>query len=126
MTFVTSRLSIPGAKIAACRSSLIRPEPNEAKGSAALAVPLMIAAESMSEPLRIGIAGLGTVGAAVVGLLDRQREALASRTGRSIVVAGVSARDRDKERGFDLGRHDWVDDPVALARIRPTSISSSR
>jgi homoserine dehydrogenase len=70
----------------------------------------------MSEPLRIGIAGLGTVGAAVVGLLERQKRALESRTGRSIVVAAVSARDRDKKRGFDLGVHDWVEDPVALAR----------
>jgi homoserine dehydrogenase len=70
----------------------------------------------MSEPLRIGIAGLGTVGAAVIGLLERQKRALASRTGRSIVVSGVSARHRDKPRGFDLGVHDWVDDPVALAR----------
>jgi homoserine dehydrogenase len=70
----------------------------------------------MSEPLRIGIAGLGTVGAAVIGLLERQKHVLASRTGRSIVVSAVSARDRDKPRGFDLGVHNWVDDPVALAR----------
>ena len=70
----------------------------------------------MSEPLRIGIAGLGTVGAAVVALLERQKRVLASRTGRSIVVSGVSARQRDKARGFELGLHDWIDDPVALAR----------
>jgi homoserine dehydrogenase len=70
----------------------------------------------MSEPLRIGIAGLGTVGAAVIRLLERQHHALASRTGRSIIVAGVSARVRNKPRGFDLGSHVWADDAVALAR----------
>ena len=69
----------------------------------------------MSESLAIGIAGLGTVGAAVIRLLERQSQALASRTGRSIVIAGFSARDKNKPRGFDLGACRWFDDPVALA-----------
>ena len=52
----------------------------------------------MSEIMRVGIAGLGTVGAAVARLLRRQAEALTARTGRRIVLAGVSARDATKER----------------------------
>ncbi len=69
----------------------------------------------MSNALRVGIAGLGTVGASVIRLLDRQAAALAARTGRRITVSAVSARDRARERGVDLGDAAWFDDPVALA-----------
>ena len=69
----------------------------------------------MAKPLRLGIAGLGTVGSAVVQLIrDRQSE-LASRTGRSIVVTGVSARDKTKDRGYSTSGLTWFDDPVSLA-----------
>jgi homoserine dehydrogenase len=70
----------------------------------------------MQSPLRIGLAGLGTVGAAVIRLLARQAEVLACRTGRKIVVTGVCARDAAKKRGVDLQGIAWFDDPVALAR----------
>ena len=70
----------------------------------------------MLPPLRIGIAGLGTVGAAVITLLGRQAEALQRRTGRKIAIAGVSACQREKQRGIDLASFAWFDDCVALAR----------
>jgi homoserine dehydrogenase len=69
----------------------------------------------MLPSLRVGLAGLGTVGAAVIRLLERQREALASRTGRHIAVTGVTARDASKDRGVDLSGFSWFDDPVLLA-----------
>ncbi|HEY0146096.1 MAG: homoserine dehydrogenase [Methylovirgula sp.] len=69
----------------------------------------------MSSPLRLGVAGLGTVGAALLKLLDRQANALAERTGRRIAVTAVSARDRGKVRDLDLARFEWFSDPVALA-----------
>jgi homoserine dehydrogenase len=69
----------------------------------------------MSKPLRIGIAGLGVVGASLVRLLQRQQAALATRTGREIVVAAVSARDRTRDRGIDLNGVAFFDDPAALA-----------
>ncbi|MEJ0052572.1 MAG: homoserine dehydrogenase [Methylovirgula sp.] len=69
----------------------------------------------MSSPLRLGVAGLGTVGAALLKLLDRQANALAERTGRRIAVMAVSARDRSKVRDLDLARFEWFSDPVALA-----------
>ncbi len=68
-----------------------------------------------SQPLRIGIAGLGTVGASTLRILRRQENALAARCGRSIRVTAVSARDRNRDRGIDLGGLAWFDDPVALA-----------
>jgi homoserine dehydrogenase len=63
----------------------------------------------------VGIAGLGTVGASVVRLLERQREALRLRAGRPIEVVAVSARSRTKNRGIDLRTLTWVADPVTLA-----------
>ncbi len=70
----------------------------------------------MAQVLRVGIAGLGTVGASVVRLLDSQRDALALRTGRRIEITAVSARDRTRDRGVDLTGVEWYEDPVALAR----------
>jgi homoserine dehydrogenase len=69
-----------------------------------------------SQPLRIGLAGLGTVGASVLKILQRQENALAARCGRAIRVVAVSARDRKRDRGIDLGGFTWFDDPVALAK----------
>jgi homoserine dehydrogenase len=76
----------------------------------------------MTPPLRLGIAGLGTVGASVVALIERQREALTVRCGRSIEVVAVSARSRAKKRGFDLKKLRWVADPVTLATDREIDV----
>ncbi|MBL8589615.1 MAG: homoserine dehydrogenase [Methylobacteriaceae bacterium] len=69
----------------------------------------------MTEALRVGVAGLGTVGAAAVRMLARQAEALAARCGRKVAVVAVSSRDRGKDRGFDAAGLRWFDDPAALA-----------
>ena len=63
----------------------------------------------------MGLAGLGTVGASVLRLIDRQRDVLALRCGRPIEVVAVSARSRGKDRGIDLKKLRWVADPVELA-----------
>jgi homoserine dehydrogenase len=70
----------------------------------------------MNAPLRLGVAGLGTVGAALLNLIARHGNDLAVRTGRQIAVTGVAARDRKRDRGVDLAPFRWFDDPVALAR----------
>lgn len=70
----------------------------------------------MTTPLRLGIAGLGTVGVGVLRIVERHSELLEARAGRPITVTAVSARSRDKDRGIDLGRYIWEDDPVALGR----------
>ena len=69
----------------------------------------------MSDEIRLAVAGLGTVGAGVVDLLQRNGELIAARAGRRLTVAAVCARDRAKDRGIDLGGAAWRDDPVALA-----------
>lgn len=70
----------------------------------------------MSTPLRLGIAGLGTVGVGVVKIIQRQEALLSARTGREIVISAVSARSRDKNRGVNLDAYAWEDDPVDLAK----------
>src|SRR5690606_9616649 len=70
----------------------------------------------MSEALRVGIAGLGTVGASVARVLAEKAAELTRQCGRSIAVTAVSARDRNRDRGVDLSGVEWFDDPVALAR----------
>ena len=69
----------------------------------------------MAEPLKIGLAGLGTVGTAVVDLLERGRDKLIARCGRPIEVVAVGARSRSKKRAIDLKKFRWIADPAALA-----------
>src|SRR5246500_4286302 len=69
----------------------------------------------MVAPLKVGIAGLGTVGAEVARLIEGQSSALAERSGRAIRVVAVTARSKAKKRGLDLRGIAWVKDPQALA-----------
>jgi len=69
----------------------------------------------MGKSLRVGIAGLGTVGTGVLDILTRHADVIASRAGKRIEVVAVSARDKKKNRGHDLTRFAWYDNPVDLA-----------
>ncbi|AKH43445.1 homoserine dehydrogenase [Altererythrobacter atlanticus] len=69
----------------------------------------------MAEPLRIALAGLGTVGAGVIRLIESNGALIAQRAGRPIEIVAVCARDRSKDRGVDLSRFEWEDDMTALA-----------
>ena len=69
----------------------------------------------MQPALKIAVAGLGTVGAATVQLLERQAEPVGLRAGRRIVVVAVSARDRRRDRGVDLSAVRWYEDAAAMA-----------
>lgn len=69
----------------------------------------------MSEPLRIALAGLGTVGGGVIRLIEENGSLIADRAGREIRIVAVSARDRSKDRGVDLSKFEWVDDMTAMA-----------
>ncbi|GGW27828.1 homoserine dehydrogenase [Gemmobacter lanyuensis] len=70
----------------------------------------------MVQPLRLGLAGLGTVGIGVVKIVQRHADLMTMRTGRPVVITAVSARSKGKDRGVDLSAYAWEDDPVALAR----------
>ncbi|MCX2697669.1 MULTISPECIES: homoserine dehydrogenase [Ochrobactrum] len=70
----------------------------------------------MSDALRIGVAGLGTVGASVLRILRDKAEMLTRQCGKQVIVTAVSARDRTRDRGVDLGGIEWFDDPVELSK----------
>ena len=70
----------------------------------------------MAEALRVGIAGLGTVGASVVRVLAEKSDELTRQCGRTIAVTAVSARDQSRDRGISLEGVKWFDDPSALAK----------
>ncbi|MDQ2065708.1 homoserine dehydrogenase [Xinfangfangia sp. CPCC 101601] len=67
-------------------------------------------------PLRLGLAGLGTVGIGVVRIMQTEAELIAARAGRPVVITAVSARDPSKNRDADLSGYAWESDPVALAQ----------
>lgn len=67
-------------------------------------------------PLKVGIAGLGVVGAGVLRLLDQHGGMIAARAGRPIKVVAVSARDRRKKRDMPKGGWRWYADAVDLAK----------
>lgn len=67
-------------------------------------------------PLRLGLAGLGTVGIGIVKIVQEHAALIEARTGRRVVITAVSARDRSKNRDADLSGYAWETDPVALAR----------
>lgn len=70
----------------------------------------------MANALKIGVAGLGTVGASLVRILQTRANALAVACGRPITVTAVSARDASKDRGILMDGIAWYADPVEMAR----------
>jgi len=70
----------------------------------------------MPAPLRLGLAGLGTVGIGVVRIAQRHAGLIAARAGRPVLITAVSSRDRTRTRDADLSAYAWESDPVALAR----------
>src|SRR6201987_6030418 len=69
----------------------------------------------MVAPLRVGIAGLGTVGAEVGRLIEDESRALSARCGRGVRVVAVTARSKAKKRSVDLRSLAWAKSPLALA-----------
>lgn len=69
----------------------------------------------MAAALRIGVAGLGTVGTSVISMLAAKGSELERQCGRPIIPVAVSARTRNRDRGVDLSSVEWVSDPVELA-----------
>ena len=70
----------------------------------------------MSDALKLGIAGLGTVGVGVVKIIQENAALLEARSGRPVTISAVSARSKSKKRGVDVSGYAWEDDPVALAK----------
>jgi homoserine dehydrogenase len=69
----------------------------------------------MTDALKIGIAGLGTVGASLVRILREKHNLLTVACGRPIEIIAVSARDRSRDRGVDVSGLAWYDNAVEMA-----------
>ena len=70
----------------------------------------------MAAPLKLGLAGVGTVGGGLLRLISARGPELAAKCGRPLEVTAVSAKNRRKKRTADISRFRFVPDPVALAR----------
>ncbi|MCP4330758.1 MAG: homoserine dehydrogenase [Alphaproteobacteria bacterium] len=70
----------------------------------------------MSTPFKIAVAGLGTVGAAVVAAVQRHGALFEARSGHALEITAVAARDRNRNRPIDISPYPWFDDPVAMAK----------
>ena len=70
----------------------------------------------LAAPFRVGVAGLGTVGASLVRMLQKDQATVLRRGGAPIIATHVAARNRNKDRGIDLTNAIWMDDAVSLAR----------
>ncbi|MBW6420113.1 homoserine dehydrogenase [Rhizobium sp. XQZ8] len=69
----------------------------------------------MADALKVGIAGLGTVGASLVRIIQNRANELATTCGRAIEITAVTARDKSRDRGIDLSSITWFDTPEKLA-----------
>ena len=61
------------------------------------------------------MAGLGTVGAGVIRLLEANADLVTARAGRPLEIVAVSARERNRDRGVDLSPFAWEDDMTQMA-----------
>ncbi|MFY0615121.1 MAG: homoserine dehydrogenase [Hyphomicrobiaceae bacterium] len=77
----------------------------------------------MGKMVKLGIAGLGTVGCGLVELLSANHARMKLGGGCDFEISGVSARDKSKDRGIALGPNViWHDDPVKLATAPETDV----
>ena len=68
-----------------------------------------------NHPLRLGIAGLGTVGVALINVINKNADMMRDRCGREVVVTAVNARDKARDRGVDLSNYTWFDNAEDMA-----------
>lgn len=65
--------------------------------------------------LRVGIAGLGTVGQGVFKIISDKEEYFRKKFDAEISITAVSARDKKKDRGVNFAAVKWYDNAVDLA-----------
>jgi homoserine dehydrogenase len=64
-----------------------------------------------SSTVRLGLLGCGTVGSALIQLVDEQRDAIEARTGLTLTVSRVAVRNAAKDRGVGLPASAFTNDP---------------
>ncbi|MFZ4502062.1 MAG: homoserine dehydrogenase [Burkholderiaceae bacterium] len=69
-----------------------------------------------AKPLRVGLAGLGTVGGGTWAVLARNAEEIRRRAGRSIAITAVADLDAAKAQALTKGSARFTADAMALAK----------
>ena len=72
--------------------------------------------------LNICIAGLGNVGSAVVGLIDKNSQYIKNKSNLTINILGLSAKNKDKERSFNVKHYKWIENPIDLLNINDSKL----
>ena len=79
----------------------------------------------MSDGLKLGLAGVGTVGGGLLQLLAAHGRAIAARAGRPIEVVAVSTLEDRRNKQVDISAFRRAPDPVALAPTPASTCSSN-
>jgi homoserine dehydrogenase len=66
--------------------------------------------------IRVGIAGLGTVGVGVFKILASKAENIKNKTGAKVLITAISARDKNKDRDINIDNLLWFENPIELAK----------
>ena len=67
--------------------------------------------------LKICIAGLGNVGSSVVNLIEKNSSYVETKSNLNLEIIGLSAKNINKERSFDIARYQWTETPIDLLNI---------
>ena len=67
--------------------------------------------------LKICIAGLGNVGSSVVNLIEKNSLYVETKSNLNLEIIGLSAKNINKERSFDIARYQWTETPIDLLNI---------
>ena len=70
----------------------------------------------MPQSLRVGLAGLGTVGSGVHAVLTRNAEIIQQRSGRSVELVGLADLDRQKAMALSQGQYPVFSDALVMLR----------
>jgi homoserine dehydrogenase len=66
---------------------------------------------------KICIAGLGNVGSSVVNLIEENSSYVETKSHLNLEIIGLSAKNKNKERSFDIKKYKWVETPIDLLNI---------
>ncbi len=72
--------------------------------------------------LNISIAGLGNVGSNLVKIIEENYHSISYKSSLNINIVGISAKNKSKNRIFDVKKYEWYDNPINLLDINNTNI----
>ncbi len=68
--------------------------------------------------INICIAGLGNVGSCLVQLIEKNSEFVKFKSDLNINIIGISAKNKNKKRNFNINKYFWVENPLNLLKVQ--------